>query len=812
MSPIGGVIPVNSTLQGQQSTNSTGQAGAVAMDAQGNFVITWTSSGQNGNDIGVYAQRYNSAGIAQGSEILVTSTTTGSPSNSTIAMNDAGDFVISWTGPDVDGNGVYARRFNAAGVAQGNEFLVNTSTSLTQSKSTVAMDSTGDFVVTWTSLVGAVRVGVFARQYNAAGVAQGNEFEVNTNTSTNKANATIAMDDSGDFVVTWTSFGQDNGGSQGVYARRYNSAAVAQGDEFLVNTTTAGSQFNSTVAMDKLGAFVVTWTSSGQIDDPSGFGVYARRFDNTGVAQGDEFLVNTNTVNNQRFSAVTMEASGNFIITWTGIDNFNDGILAQRYNSAGIPQGGEFVVATEGLLQTFSSVAMNASGNFVVAWTDNSPHDVFAQLYGSSISTVALTTPGNIAYTENDPATAIDDGLTIVNGAGATLASATVTITNFVAGQDVLSFTNDNTTMGTIAGSFNSGTGVLTLSTSGASATTGQWQSALRAIKYFNSSDNPTTTSRLVQFVVNDGTSDSDPLTSTVAISAVNDAPVIGAFGSVATYTANTSAVVLAPNATTADADTARFNGGVLTISLTSNAEAADRLELRQVTRLISVSGSNVLYRGTIVGTFTGGTGATNLVITFNANATESAVQTVLRNITYRSVSSSPSTLPRIAQVVLTDGAGGSSNLSTKTINVAAPGATPQSVVAGAPVEQTAITGLPVPQIILGVPLNIDGNGTSSDALSAGLLRDASKARLGQALFESALNADHPTAESRPEVSASRTLNTQSQCPLDAIWQSHGWSSSKLHTWIDDRLHSLSQELHLDHVFDDLFTRIDKWL
>lgn len=288
--------------------------------------------------------------------------------------------------------------------------------------------------------------------------------------------------------------------------------------------------------------------------------------------------------------------------------------------------------------------------------------------------------------------------------------------------------------------------------------------------------------------------------------------PVVGSFDTMVSYVANASAVVLDPNVTVTDVDTTRFNGGVLTISLTANAEAADRLELRQVTRLIGVSGSNVLYRGTVVGTITGGTGTTDLIITLNANATNSAVQAILHNVTYRSVSSTPSTLPRTVQVYLSDGAGGTSNLPTKTISVAVSGAIPQSAVVSTPAGQTAIIGSTTQPIVPVSPLKFDWSGKVSSPQSAGSQREASSTTLVQALSEWTLNVGQRPAESRPGVSAGGTLNTQPHCPLDAIWQSHGWSSSKVHTWIDNRLHSLTQELNLEHVFDDVFSRIDKWL
>ena len=46
------------------------------MDAAGNFVVTWSSKDQDGDNWGVYAQRYNAAGVAQGGEFLVNVTTT----------------------------------------------------------------------------------------------------------------------------------------------------------------------------------------------------------------------------------------------------------------------------------------------------------------------------------------------------------------------------------------------------------------------------------------------------------------------------------------------------------------------------------------------------------------------------------------------------------------------------------------------------------------------------------------------------------------------------------------------------------------
>src|SRR6185503_2003101 len=113
---------------------------------------------------------------------------------------------------------------------------------------------------------------------------------------------------------------------------------------------------------------------------------------------------------------------------------------------------------------------------------------------------VVTTSAGNTSYNENAAPTAIDTGLTVTDVDSANLVGATVAITSgFVSAQDTLGFTNQNG----INGSYNSGTGVLTLT---GSSSVANYQTALRSVTYANSSDNPTT-SRTVTFIADDGTS-----------------------------------------------------------------------------------------------------------------------------------------------------------------------------------------------------------------------------------------------------------------------------------------------------------------
>jgi hypothetical protein len=326
--PVGNEFRVNTYTTLQQRLPS------VAMDSDGDFVICWSDYDQDGSYPGIYAQRYDNTGTAQGSEFRVNTYTTGPQGDPSVAMDSDGDFVISWnssayqyTGP----RGIYAQRYNNSGVAQGSEFRVNTFSTINQRFTSVAMDSDGDFVICWSNpnLLGS-GYDIYAQRYNNSGVAQGSEFRVNTYTSLQQKSPSVAMDSDGNFVICWSSQYQD-GYRDGIYAQRYSNTGTVLGPEFRVNTYTNSYQFAPSVAIDSDGDFVISWTSDDQ--DGSSSGIYSQRYDNTGVAQGSEFRVNTNTNLSQIYCSVAMDNAGDFVIAWHSYlqDGSYYGVYAQRY-------------------------------------------------------------------------------------------------------------------------------------------------------------------------------------------------------------------------------------------------------------------------------------------------------------------------------------------------------------------------------------------------------------------------------------------------------------------------------------------------
>ncbi|MBM2811232.1 MAG: hypothetical protein HW416_1991, partial [Chloroflexi bacterium] len=163
-----------------------------------------------------------------------------------------------------------------------------------------------------------------------------------------------------------------------------------------------------------------------------------------------------------------------------------------------------------------------------------------------------------------------------------------------------------------------------------------------------------------------------------VSIKASSSAPTItNLSGDSLSYAEGDGAVLIEQggNATVSDADSANFDSGTLTVSFTAGSDSAeDVLAIRNQgtgAGQIGVSGANVTYQGVTIGTFAGGSGGSNLVITMNSSATPIAAQALLRNITYQDTdTAAPTTGARTVRFVLTDGDGGTSANHDTTVTV----------------------------------------------------------------------------------------------------------------------------------------------
>jgi hypothetical protein len=364
----------------------------VAMHNDGNFVAVWTSYGQDGSSGGIYARRFTADGNAIGNEFCVNTMTTGNQTESAIAMDSQGDFVVVWHGPADAGDSeedVYGRIFDVNGAARGDEFKINNRTDGRQMYPAVAMAEDGNFVVVYESVdyPQPDDVSIVGQLFDETGARIGGEFVVNENTMvarfpavamrldesfrvvwikdtttnsvwrrdftaegtapylsirvndglnfTSLTRPDLAFDEVGNCVIVWDSdletYEEDD-----VYMRRYHWSGAPIGGDFRVNSFSGGAQFSPSVAMNEDGKFVVVWQGDANAVDPV-TDIFGQRFpsqnENFGdpIVSGEEFQVNTYTADAQRSPAVAMSRWGTFVTIWEsdGQDGSGYGVFGE---------------------------------------------------------------------------------------------------------------------------------------------------------------------------------------------------------------------------------------------------------------------------------------------------------------------------------------------------------------------------------------------------------------------------------------------------------------------------------------------------
>jgi hypothetical protein len=116
-----------------------------------------------------------------------------------------------------------------------------------------------------------------------------------------------ALEDGG-YVVTWRS---NDGGDNNIRARIFEADGMPAGDDFVVNSTTAGSQLTPSVTTLDDGRIFMVWSSA---DSPTV--IRGRVFESDGSAVGDDFVVNDRHGATAAVPNVAAFTNGSVVVTW----------------------------------------------------------------------------------------------------------------------------------------------------------------------------------------------------------------------------------------------------------------------------------------------------------------------------------------------------------------------------------------------------------------------------------------------------------------------------------------------------------------
>lgn len=417
-----GTFQVNTITANDQIQSSVTALGS------GGFLVTWTSGNTNESD--VYGQRYDSSGNRMGTEFRINSYTYNSKHSSSVTGLKNGGFVVTWTSSAQDGalSGVYGQRYDSSGSRSGNEIRINSYTINDQLDSSVTGLNDGGFVVTWSSAAqDGWGWGVYGQRYDSSGNRSGNEFRINSHTTTSQFASSVTGLNGGGFVVTWSSDGDDEDGETGICAQIYNARGGRVSREFNITPYSSYERTSSVTALGD-GGFVVVWQAGYTIDDddygnyPFRGNIYGQRYSANGSRVGSKFRVNDSTPYNLGVPSVTALQDGGFAIAWSSAEaipipgewdaEFYQYVNAQQYSANGSRVGNRFSTVLSPSLGYYSprvGLSSSADGGFIVTWEGtNSGPDYSTEIYGKRFHADGNPyqdfsgTPGDDSWTGGD--------------------------------------------------------------------------------------------------------------------------------------------------------------------------------------------------------------------------------------------------------------------------------------------------------------------------------------------------------------------------------------------------------------------------
>jgi hypothetical protein len=215
------------------------------------------------------------------------------------------------------------------------------------------------------------------------------EVAVNTFTTGNQDGGTMGAG-AGQYVVVWSSSLQD-GGPDGIYARRFDAGGAPMSEGEIHVNTPPSQNTTPAVAVAPDGRFAVAWTRFVMEEN-----IILRFFAADGTPATSEIPVTTTGAANDPSLAIASDGS---VVVASGDERVpgEPNVIARRFRADGAPLTGEIPVATTTLNESAPQVAVQPGGNFVAVWNVLSPGDNDDTLIGRfAANGSALTTPGLI--------------------------------------------------------------------------------------------------------------------------------------------------------------------------------------------------------------------------------------------------------------------------------------------------------------------------------------------------------------------------------------------------------------------------------
>jgi len=396
--PLGDQFQVNTYIDDIQEKS------VIASDDQGNSVVVWLND--NVTPPWISGQRILADGTLVGPEFQVNTLVGDELEMPAVAMAGDGRFVVVWYdtgGLDGDGWSVRGQRFAADGTPVGSEMGINTYTAGAQGYPSVAMRNDGSFLVVWMGAGYHTTSGIHGQAFLWTGTSIWGEFGINDHipvSGCHRPDVSIATN--GQFVVAWEAWGSPGNDQQGqsIQARRFQWGGTPLGNQFQVNTTIDGDQYQTAVAVAPNGWFLVVFLNWN-------YGVGAQLYATDGTTIGGEFTANSDP-GLATWPDVAVDDQGRYTVVWIYSE-----VYGRLFNASGIPYDDQFWVPSHDFFGLgHPKIAATPDGQFVVTWhsmgstgNDNDQYSIQARRFAglAGIFVDEFESGDTTAWTDTSP-------------------------------------------------------------------------------------------------------------------------------------------------------------------------------------------------------------------------------------------------------------------------------------------------------------------------------------------------------------------------------------------------------------------------
>ena len=317
-----------------------------------------------------------------------------SPFASTIAVLPDGTTLVAWVrqvGQWSDETEIYSRWIGPDGTPVGADFLVNTTTTEFQSRPVATVTAQGKVFLAWESGDGGDGDGVGLRGVVLDPLDQtpGSDFLINPVAAgsgifagqCNQSQVSLDTLSNGRVFALWTSYDGSDGDGYAIRGRFFGGDGTALGDDFVINSTSLGGQYQPKSTELSDGRILVTYSSSDNADGTQG-NIRARIIGTDGTFSGNDFVLNSTPGGYQTYADVTALTYASALVTWFssgvftpdpsgGNPHFAPGELRARILGAdSLPLGPDFQVNSTDLSASYSKPVVTTliDGRALVVW------------------------------------------------------------------------------------------------------------------------------------------------------------------------------------------------------------------------------------------------------------------------------------------------------------------------------------------------------------------------------------------------------------------------------------------------------------